>query len=281
MARRPDLLLVDLSYETYRASAAHPLLTHEGKFTGGLYGFLVSVARQVRDAGARRAVLCCDRKPYRRSLAYPDYKLLRKKNQDDELLLAQRESLGYALEMLPALGVPAWGIDGFESDDLVAHVVAQHRHRYSRIYAASNDSDLCQLFWCERFVLVRGSMKKAMDARVFAEQGLTPEQFVQMSALMGTHNDIAGVPGVGPATAAKAVRDPALWRTYRADHAALIDRNVALIRLPHPEFPAGAPVPGRSARFSARELYRWCSRFGISATKPMLDAFEQLDNEED
>lgn len=276
-SRPPVLLGVDLSYQVYRAAAAHPMLTSKRTFTGGLYGFLTTLAKTIRETRAERVVICQDRKPYLRSIAYPMYKQLRKKKEDDELLMMYTQSMKLVLDALDEIGFPVWGIDGFESDDLIAHTVTQHRSRFDRIYAASNDSDLFQLFWCESFFVYKDEIGNLVDARALMKKhGLTPSQFMLATALQGTHNDIEGINGVGPITAAKAAKDPALLRRYQDSHGSIIARNLSLIQLPHPEFPRSASIPTLERKFNAQRLYRFCGRYDIDVTKAMLDSFDQL-----
>lgn len=267
---KPTLLAIDVSYQTYRAAAAHPMLSHEGAFTGGLYGFLTTLAKQIRETQATRVVACFDVKPYRRSLIYPQYKLLRKKNADEELLLAFQESLPMVTEVLSLIGVPLMKYEGFESDDCIGALVVHHRSRYATIYAASNDSDLYQLLRCPTFKVIRKDINDVMTGE---KLGVTPEEHMMASALTGTHNDIEGIPNVGPVTALKALRDPALMRKLRERWDEVIERNLKLIKLPHPEFPRIAP-PAPSAGFYSRDLYKFCARYDIQVTKAMLDAFE-------
>lgn len=276
-SRSPVLLAVDLSYQTYRAAAAHPMLTSKRTFTGGLYGFLTTLAKTIRETRAERIVICQDRKPYLRSITYPMYKQLRKKREDDELLMMYTQSMKLVLDAMEEIGFPVWGIDGFESDDLIAHTVRQHRSRFDRIYAASNDSDLFQLFEYDSFLVYKDGIGNLIDRnRLLYDTGLTPSQFMLASALQGTHNDIEGIDGVGPKTAAKAAKDPALLRRYQDSHGAIIARNLALIQLPHPEFPRSVPIPPLERKFNAQRLYRFCGRYDIDVTKAMLDSFEQL-----
>lgn len=271
------LLAVDLSYQTYRAAAAHPMLTCGRVFTGGLYGFLTTLAKQIRETAATQVLVCKDVKPYRRSLLYPEYKQLRKKDADEDLLKAFNQSLPMVLDALAEIGIPVLGVDGFESDDIIGWVVTKHRSRYRTIYAASNDSDLYQLLGCPNFKVLRKDLTDLVDAKRLASgpMGMTPAEFMLASALQGTHNDIAGIPRVGEVTAFKAVKDPGLMRTLRERWGDLIDRNLQLIKLPHPEFPRlGAPPA--CGRFEARRLYRFCSRFDIEVTKSMIDSFEAV-----
>jgi len=275
--RKPILLAVDLSYQVYRASASHSMLTSRRTFTGGLYGFLTTLAKTIRETRANRVVICQDRKPYLRSLAYPAYKQLRKKNADDELLALHKESMPLVLDALDVLGMPVWGVDGFESDDLIGHCIVQHRSRFDRIYAASNDSDLFQMLWCGSFFVYKDSIANLVTRETLMKsRGLTPAEFLLASALEGTHNDIEGIPGVGPVRAAKAAKDLPTLRKFQERWGPLITRNMALITLPHPEFPKGARIPGPTGGFAARDLYRFCGRYNIDVTKSMLDSFEQV-----
>jgi hypothetical protein len=104
---------------------------------------------------------------------------------------------------------------------------------------------------------------------------MTPEQYVLWLALQGTHNDIAGIVGIGPVKATTIVTEPATLRKYRETHGPLIARNEALIRLPHPAFPLGTPLP-RAERYKPRELYRTLSLYDIEVTASIERAFQQV-----
>lgn len=252
------------------------MLTSRRVFTGGLYGFFTTLAKTIRETRATDLIVCQDVKPYKRSDAYPEYKQLRKEKQDDELKYLFTESMALVLDALRVCGVPVWGIQGYECDDLVAHIVMRYRHRFEMIYAASNDSDLYQLLWAENFAIYRKSITDIMTGRkLSAEKFMTPEQHMLATALTGTHNDIAGIAGVGPVTAGEAVRNPAKLRALRERHGALIDRNLALIKLPHPTFPASAVMP-RAGRLNVRELMRTLSHYDIDMTASIERAIEQV-----
>lgn len=271
------LLLIDLSYQTYRASAAHPQLSSRGAFTGGLYGFFVTLAKTIRDTQATDLIFCQDRKPYVRSHTYPEYKQIRKSTMDPELKARSQESMGYILEVLDAIGHTVWGVDGFESDDLIAHGAIKYRHRFDRIIAGTNDSDLFQLFYLPDFYVYTQDLATMMGAQRFAEKHkVSPAEFMTMSALTGTHNDIEGIHGVGPATALKAVRDPVRMANWRHGYGALIDRNLELIRLPHPGLPRIVSLPEQPRCFDHRHFVRLLGRYDIAATASMTSAFQQL-----
>lgn len=275
---REALLLVDLSYQTYRACAIHHALeSMEGAFTGGLFGFLTTLAKQIRETGASRVIVCEDVKPYQRSVEYPAYKTLRKDKADPELRDLVNASSHLIKSALLLLGVPIARARGFESDDCIAYLAQRSRHRFKRVYAASNDSDLYQLLDQSNLWVLKDDVKDAVDrARLLALTGLTPAEFMLASALQGTHNDIEGIPGVGPKRAAAAIKDQAIMRQYRERWGEMIDRNLHLIKLPHPAFPGLRPGLVTTGGFDHRALYRFCAGFDIQVTKAMLDSFSQI-----
>jgi len=276
--KRKALLLVDLSYQTYRACAVHHALeSNDGAFTGGLYGFLTTLAKQIRETEASRVIVCDDVKPYQRSIEYPAYKTLRKDKADPELRELVECSRHQIRSALLLLGIPVARVKGFESDDCIAFISYRSRHRFERIYASSNDSDLYQLLHQPNLLILKDEVKDAVDGRKLLETtGLSPDEFMLASALQGTHNDIEGIPNVGPTRAAAAIKDPAIMRKYRERWAEVIDRNLRLIKLPHPAFPGVPQGLITSGEFDHRALYRFCGGFDIQVTKAMLDSFTQI-----
>jgi len=283
MARDKVLLLVDLSYQSYRATSTHlDLRSHDGTFTGGVYGFLVALARTIIDSNADHVVVCQDVKPYVRSKEYPEYKMLRrdsakKDKRAEEIREKHLISVPLIIEAMHEVGIPLLGIQGFESDDCIGYIVRQHSRRWKRIYAASNDSDLFALLKYENFSVWPKSEKGTLMTLDWLRKThlMEPDEFSLATALTGTHNDIEGIPRVGPVTARKVVQTPGLLRKYREEHGALIDRNLRLIRLPHEQFPHVA-VPERTRRFNSRAFVKWCSMYDITTTRTMDEAFEQV-----
>lgn len=280
-ARR--LLAVDLSNQVYRAVATHGDLTCEGTFTGGLYGFMASVSAAVLATGATDIVICEDRKPYIRSRTYPEYKKISRKPPDPEVVEAVRLSKDLVLEMAKALGLPTWGLEGFECDDLIAYAATHYRHRFEVVVAMSNDADLGQLFKWPSFRLYKKGpglkdKPEILDRAAWARRndGMTPDEYVLSLALQGTHNDVEGIPKVGPKTALKALRDPALMRAYRQSHGELIERNLGLISLPHPSLPRDVELPTCAEVRDFRALYKYAARYDITVTRNMEDAYTQL-----
>ena len=278
---RGVLLCIDLSNQCYKASAAYSTLTSEDRFTGGLYGFLTAVSKAIEVTGATRLIICEDRKPYRRSKLYPAYKELRKTTRDPELYEKAQLTIGLVKQLLAVTGWPLWSIDGFESDDLIAHAARKYRHRFDRIIGMSNDSDLFQLFQYDQFQLYRG--KKGLYTREDYDEewlGLCPTLLVHALALIGTHNEVEGVKGIGPVTAREIVSHPFKLREARSRHAEVVERNLKLIELPHAEFPWEERLPAPTRPYKERELLKFCGMYDITVTTKMSFAFAQVTTDE-
>lgn len=275
--RERILLAVDTSNQVYKASAAHMTLSSEERFTGGLYGFIYAVQKAITACEATDIVLCMDTKPYHRSIPYPEYKSLRKDTADPELAENARETMPYIRHMAEVLGWPVWSLKGFESDDLIAYCNTQHRHRYAKIYAMSNDSDLFQLFKYSQFHVYKGTKGIYGRADFDKEFNFTnPSDIPRLLALTGTHNEVEGIYGIGPVNARKIVGDPAQYRNIRIKHADLIDRNIDLITLPHKLFPLDTPIPKISKKFNERAFVRFCGQYDINITQAACEAFGSL-----
>jgi DNA polymerase I len=270
------LLCVDVSNQVYKASAAHASLSSDGVFTGGLYGFLQSIAKAIGDTGATSIVLCTDSKPYRRSQTYIQYKKLRDVAKDPLLAEMATTTIAQIRELVKVVGWPIWSVPEFESDDLIAHAVIHYRNRYDEIIAMSNDSDLYQLFQWSNFALYKGKKGLYTHADYDKEWGIPAHEFYLALAMIGTHNEVEGIKGIGPATAKKYLHDGAAYTELRKKYKAVMERNEALIRLPHPAFPLSSRIPLPSCKYNERALQRFCARYEIQLQRWQSENFERI-----
>lgn len=270
------LLCVDLSYQAYRATCANPRLTCDGTFTGGLYGFFMFLGKAVRETRATRLAVCLDTKPYVRSAEYPQYKKLRKAREDPEVKERYETSKRLILETLFTVGAPVYALEGYEADDLTAGLAMRYRHRFDHVYAASNDSDLYQCLQWDSFSIYKTDIDAVVTRKtLMRDLKVTPHQYMLATALMGTHNDIEGIPGVGVKTAFRAVLDTSQLRALRSKWGDLIDRNLDLIRLPHASMPPDAVLMDLPQnQFNPRDLYQQLGQWDIDVTDSMVRAFE-------
>ncbi|MEY5032235.1 MAG: hypothetical protein RL354_1266, partial [Planctomycetota bacterium] len=108
-------------------------------------------------------------------------------------------------EALALMGIPVLGIEGVEADDVIATLVHRLRatHGDGRIRMVSRDKDLGQLVG-DRVTLFDPHRNADIGLeQLFESKGVRPEQVIDLLALMGDSADnVPGVPGVGPKTAA-------------------------------------------------------------------------------
>ena len=111
-------------------------------------------------------------------------------------------------EVLAALRIPIVEREGFEADDVLATLAVQARAQGHHVLICSGDRDTFQLVSDDVTVLypIRGvsELSRMTPAAVEARYGVPPERYSDLAALVGEDSDnLPGVPGVGPKTAAK------------------------------------------------------------------------------
>jgi DNA polymerase-1 len=200
------LYLVDGDGLLYRAANAIPLFTNkQGLPTNGLHGFasmMWSLLRTARPSHA--AVAFTGDPPLAKHRLDPDYKINHYEHPDEI-----KQQMPYAMRFVRALGVQVFLEPGYEADDVIATLLQQHRRMQARI--VSSDRDFYQLVSDRVRVLapIRGvsEMRDVGPAEVKALYGVTPAQIPDLKALTGDpSDDIPGVRGIGPKTAAALLR---------------------------------------------------------------------------
>ncbi|MFH0982069.1 MAG: DNA polymerase I [Planctomycetota bacterium] len=137
---------------------------------------------------------------FRRKL-YPDYKANREPPPEDFGPQADR-----IVGIVQALSVPVLERVGFEADDLMATLCERLARKDVDIYLVSRDKDLEQLI-SDRVRLYDPGKDTVMGREeLLAEKGYPPERAVEVQTLSGDSVDnIPGVVGIGPKTAAKLI----------------------------------------------------------------------------
>ena len=195
------LILVDGSSFLYRAFHALPLLTNpQGKPTHAVLG-VTNMLRKLLEhyAGCRIAVVFdAPGRNFRKAL-FEQYKAHRPPMPDD--LRCQIEPLH---DLIRAMGLPLLMEAGVEADDVIGTLTRQAVEQGDRVIICTGDKDMTQLVNGQ--VLLEDTMSDSrLDAAgVLAKFGVNPGQIVDYLTLVGdTSDNIPGVPGVGPKTAAK------------------------------------------------------------------------------
>ncbi|SDS23042.1 DNA polymerase I [Nocardioides scoriae] len=204
---RPRLLLLDGHSLAYRAFFALPVdnfSTTTGQHTNAVYGFVSMLINVLRDEQPTHLAVAFDvsRQTFR-SEAYVDYKANRSTSPSE---FGGQVSL--IKEVLNALRVPFLEKDGFEADDIIGTLATQAYADDFEVLICSGDRDSFQLV-NERTTVIypmRGvsEMKRMTPEAVEEKYGLAPARYPELAALVGeTSDNLPGVPGVGPKTAAK------------------------------------------------------------------------------
>ena len=200
-ASRPRLVLVDGSSYLYRAFHAMPeFRSSKGEPTGAVYG-VTNMLRKLlaqEDPVYMAVVFDAKGKTFRDDI-YPDYKAHRPPMPDE--LAKQIDAIH---DIVRALGIPLLQIDGVEADDVIGTLARAAAAAGMDTLVSTGDKDMAQLV--DGGVRLVDTMKDVVydRAAVIEKFGVPPERIVDYLALVGDSSDnIPGVPGVGPKTAAK------------------------------------------------------------------------------
>jgi DNA polymerase-1 len=197
------LLIVDGHAYAYRAfHAIRDLRSPGGQPTNAIYGFVKMLAKMRAALGPTHSVVVWDGGlSAERMAALPEYKAQRPEMPGD-LKLQLDEMVGY----LKAAGVPSICREGVEADDYIACLARRAADAGVEVVIASSDKDFMQLV-SERIGLLNPNDKTETiwtQEQVRAKTGVEPLQIVDWLSLTGDSVDnIPGVPGVGPKTAAE------------------------------------------------------------------------------
>ena len=195
------LLLVDGSSYLYRAfHALPPLSNSRGEPTGAVLGVLNMLNKLIKDEAPQRVAVVFDApgRTFRDDL-FDQYKAHRTPMPDD--LRSQVQPL---LDAVAAMGLPMLRIAGVEADDVIGTLAKRGAAAGYDVLVSTGDKDMAQLVG-PHITLVNTMSNTRLDrAGVKAKFDVFPEQIVDYLALVGDSSDnIPGVTGVGPKTAAK------------------------------------------------------------------------------
>ncbi|WP_419994053.1 DNA polymerase I [Streptomyces boninensis] len=204
---RPRLMLLDghsLAYRAFFALPAENFSTTTGQTTNAIYGFASMLANTLRDETPTHLAVAFDvsRKTWR-SAEFSEYKANRSKTPDD--FKGQVELIG---ELLDAMHVRRFAVDGFEADDVIATLATQAEAEGFDVLIVTGDRDSFQLVSDHVTVLypMRGVSELARMTPSYVEEkyGVPPGIYPDVAAIRGDSSDnLPGVPGFGEKTAVK------------------------------------------------------------------------------
>lgn len=211
------LVLIDGNSIIYRAFFALPLLNNDkGVYTNAVYGFTTMLLRILEEEKPTHMLVAFDAgKTTFRHKTYKEYKGGRQKTPPE-----LSEQFPIVRELLDAFHIPHYELDQYEADDIIGTLSKVTDTADWEVTVISGDKDLLQLVSDNVTVHVTrkgiSEVDKYTPQYLHEKMGITPDQIIDLKALMGDNSDnIPGVPGVGEKTALKLLKEyPTLEEVY-------------------------------------------------------------------
>lgn len=171
-----------------------------------VFGYVSMLMKLLREQQPTHLVLVIDAAGDQetfRSQLYPQYKANRPSPPIDFSGQVQR-----CLEFTRLFGIPIFAIAGVEADDVIATIARRVRRERPelRMRIVSRDKDLAQLVDSKTSLFDPQTTRDLGPEELFETKGVRADQVADMLALMGdTSDNIPGVDGIGPKTAAQLI----------------------------------------------------------------------------
>ncbi len=211
---KPDkkLFLLDafaLIYRAHFAFSKNPRITSTGMNTGAVYGFTNSLLEIIQKEKPTHLGVAFDTdQPTFRHVEYTEYKAQREK-QPEDIKIARP----YIRQLVTAFNIPILELDGYEADDVIGTLAKKACRAGFEVFMMTPDKDFGQLVEEHIYHYKPAYMGNAVDI-LGVQQVLEKwdveriDQVIDMLGLQGDAVDnIPGIPGIGPKTAAKLLKD--------------------------------------------------------------------------
>lgn len=193
-----------MAYRAFFALPVENFSTTTGQPTNAVYGFTSMLINVLRDEQPTHIIVAFDVSRHSfRTDRYAEYKAGRSETPTDF-----KGQVSLVKEVLAALQIPVVEKEGFEADDVIATLACQARDQGMTVLISSGDRDAFQLVDDQITVLYPrkgvSDLARMDPAAIETKYGVGPQQYRDLAALVGeTSDNLPGVPGVGPKTAAK------------------------------------------------------------------------------
>lgn len=205
------IMLIDGNSIINRAFYGVPLLTNaQGQYTNAVYGFLNILFKLIDEEKPEYLAVAFDLPaPTFRHKTFDGYKGTRK-GMPEELAM----QMPLLKEVLAKMNIKMYSQEGYEADDILGTLSALAQKAKIFPVVVSGDRDMLQIADDNlkiRIPKTKGGRTETEDyfkADVIEKYGVTPEEFIDVKALMGDASDnIPGVPGIGEKTATKIIQE--------------------------------------------------------------------------
>lgn len=187
--------------------ALPPLTNSKGIHTNAVYGFASILLKIIEEEHPDYVGVAFDvKRPTFRHEKFQEYKAGRLKMPEE---LASQLPLLH--EMLEAFGIQKISLEGYEADDLIGTLSKIGEEEGIAVNIITGDRDAFQLaspttcVWYTKRGIT--DLDKMDEKAILDHYGVTPQQLIDVKALMGDKSDnIPGVPGIGEKTALKLIQ---------------------------------------------------------------------------
>ena len=193
-----------MAYRAFFALPVDAFTTAVGQHTNAVYGFSNMLMSLIKEEQPTHIAVAFDvsRRTFRTE-KFPEYKATRSATPDEF-----RSQIPLIHEVLKAMNIKEFSLEGFEADDLLATISKRAVADGFEVSICTGDRDSFQLVSKEITVLYPkkgvSEMARMTPDAVVEKYGLTPEQYPDFAALRGDPSDnLPSIPGVGEKTAAK------------------------------------------------------------------------------
>ena len=193
-----------MAFRAFYALPADNFVTATGQHTNAVYGFVSMLTRLLQTERPTHVAVAFDVSRHSfRTEEYPEYKGTR--DATPEEFKGQVELIR---EVLDAMGIVSLSREGFEADDILATLAYRAGHEGATVLVVSGDRDSFQTVTDNVTVLYPGAtpgdLRRMTPAAVEVKYGVPPQRYPEIAAIVGeTSDNLPGVPGVGPKTAAQ------------------------------------------------------------------------------
>lgn len=188
--------LLDWSWFLYRAYYAFPPFVDEhGHNMNVVYGFARMILKIIAEKPDYFVITWDSPVKTHRHEMYQEYKATRKKMEDDF-----KYQIPFVIELVQKLGLAHLVYPWFEADDILASLVAAHKHESDlSLYVYSADKDLKQLVWPNTYCVEPMKQITSTVESFTKEFGFAPQHIVDyLSLLWDASDNIPGVSGIWP-----------------------------------------------------------------------------------
>jgi 5'-3' exonuclease len=204
---RPVVYLIDASVYVFRAYYSMPpdMQDRDGRPAHALFGFARFLGDLIERARPEYIAVAFDESLQGsfRNRIYPPYKANREPAPED-----LKQQFGRCREFCRHLGIAEFADGEYEADDIIGTLHARLRAEGVPATVVTRDKDLAQLICLGDVYWSYTDNLRLQHHEIAGHFGVPPERYADYLALTGDAVDnIRGVPGIGPKTAAVLLRD--------------------------------------------------------------------------